>query len=503
MGMSLRRAGELETKGARGWSTSALLLGLLTLAACSQTTVPLPRVLSATAQIREDNQLILEVSVILDREGVIYIEYENSESGRLRTTTTASPGTTHILPIVRLKPQRTYSYQVFAMDERAIAAAGPTGSFTTGRLPTALESITINATGRPTSELVLMDHGDSSQSFMIVIDQDSDIVWYFANPNPYPPQRSGLHGIRQRPNYNLVFYTGRVRTPCCLREITPLGEIVSQLVFNKLDETPHHDFLILADGRIMYLADVTRTIDDSANGGNPETPVTGDAIRIWDPESGTTEEVWNAFDHLSIEDRVVWDTERGVRWTHFNSIQISPSGSIVISSRNRNQVISIDPDFERIEWLLNGPGSTYQFLDPADKFYRQHTASELPNGNILVFDNGVDRPEEEGGEYSRALELALRNNDSTAVKVWEYRSKPDIFSRIISGAFRLENGNTLINFGTTPDVKKIPITVVEVDRDGREVWRLEMLGPSLRNRFRAYPHESIFGETRIDESRKR
>ena len=124
------------------------------------------------------------------------------------------------------------------------------------------------------------------------------------------------------------------------------------------------------------------------------------------------------------------------------------------------------PDFERIEWLLNGPGSTYQFLDPADKFYRQHTASELPNGNILVFDNGVDRPKEEGGEYSRALELALRNYDSTAVKVWEYRSKPDIFSHIISSAFRLENGNTLINFGSTPDVTKIPITVVEVDRDG-------------------------------------
>jgi len=53
------------------------------------------------------------------------------------------------------------------------------------------------------------------------------------------------------------------------------------------------------------------------------------------------------------------------------------------------------------------------------------------------------------------------------------------------------------------DVKKIPITVVEVDRDGKEVWRLEMLGPSLRNRFRAYPHESIFGEIRIDESPKR
>ena len=31
----------------------------------------------------------------------------------------------------------------------------------------------------------------------------------------------------------------------------------------------------------------------------------------------------------------------------------------------------------------------------------------LPNGHVLLFDNGNFKPEEEGGQYSRALELGF------------------------------------------------------------------------------------------------
>ena len=93
--------------------------------------------------------------------------------------------------------------------------------------------------------------------------------------------------------------------------------------------------------------------------------------------------------------------------------------------------------------------------------------------------------------------LGLSDYEITAVKVWECRAEPDIFSSFIISAYRLKNGNTLINFGTTQDVETQPITLVEVGRDGNEVWRLEMSGPTLKNRYRAYPLESIMGESRL------
>ncbi len=458
------------------------------------TPIPPPQVLSTRASTPPQNPLIVNLSISLDRAALVRVEYWNDLVGRSTTATSSMVATEHVVPVVRLRSSTTYSFSVVATDDVGRRSEGAEGTFSTGELPEALASIVFKAEGSPTSELVLMDYRDVERSYLLAVDQSSNIVWYYANPNPFHPQRSSIQTVRQKPDFNLVFYTGSPRRPCCLREITPLGEIVDQLVFSTIDDTPHHDLLILPDGKVLYLAERTTKVDDSANGGGPETNVTGDVIRLWDQRSGTTEELWSAFEHLSIADRVVWGDGQPKRWTHFNSVQMGPRGNIVVSSRNRNQVISISPDFGSVEWYLDGPNATYRIKDPADRFYRQHTASQLPNGNILMFDNGTGRPEEEGGEYSRALELALVDYEGTAVKVWEYRPSPDIFSTRISSAFRMENGNTLVNFGTTPDVTRQPITLVEVDREGQELWKLEMTGPALQSRFRAYPLDSIMGE---------
>ncbi len=68
----------------------------------------------------------------------------------------------------------------------------------------------------------------------------------------------------------------------------------------------------------------------------------------------------------------------------------------------------------------------------------------MPNGNILVFDNGsyrkwTDLP------FSRVIEIDPQTNEI----VWDYRDNPpyNFFSSFISGAQRLPNGNTLITEG--------------------------------------------------------
>ena len=41
---------------------------------------------------------------------------------------------------------------------------------------------------------------------------------------------------------------------------------------------------------------------------------------------------------------------------------------------------------------LGGPSSSFSFPEPGDRFYGQHAVYELPNGHILVFDNGASAP---------------------------------------------------------------------------------------------------------------
>ena len=117
---------------------------------------------------------------------------------------------------------------------------------------------------------------------------------------------------------------------------------------------------------------------------------------------------------------------------------------------------------------------------PADReLYLQHDArwieSAFPGeGNILVFDNGDHR---RGGEYSRVLEIeppvdgageysiAAGEAFSPDAPAWSYQAPEpaDFFSRRLSGANRLPNGNTLICQGGHG-------RFFEVTPDGQIVW---------------------------------
>ena len=422
---------------------------LAALLASAQAESAPPGVVSATATLHPDNSLIAEIAVELDAPGRVYVEY-HGPAGTLRSATTPEPARTVTVPLVRLLPDSVYRYTVVpvAADDTAGTPGTPgsaaEGTFRTRALPPALARL-------------------------------------------------------QKPNHNLVYWeggpTGRF-VNCCLREMDPLGRVVTRLVNNDIDKWAHHDLLILPDEQVLYVAHEIITIDDTEHGGEAETRVLVDSLRGWDQVTHTTEELWDARDHLSLVNRVRWAGDPK-NWLNVNSLALGVRGNVILSLANRNEIISIAPDFRSIEWRLGGPESSYEFADPTDRFYFQHTVSELPNGNILLFDNGRDRPEEEGGHYSRALELALNTYDLIAVKVWEYRHTPDLYSLSRSSAYRLPSGNTLINFETNDsDPQRV---IVEADAEGAVVWQADLRSPTIRNSYRAYPADTIMGERRAEE----
>ena len=58
----------------------------------------------------------------------------------------------------------------------------------------------------------------------------------------------------------------------------------------------------------------------------------------------------------------------------------------------------------------------------------------MPNGNIIVFDNGSFRNYSNENRYSRAVEYKVNDNDKTFEQVWEYGKSRgvDLFSTIVS-----------------------------------------------------------------------
>jgi hypothetical protein len=254
----------------------------------------------------------------------------------------------------------------------------------------------------------------------------------------------------------------------------------------------------------------------------------GTAIRRWDPSAGSDEIVWDPFNFL---DPLTERTDTGSsdpvinsnlsslipcagtslqieEWMHANSLQVAPTGVIVMSVRHLDTVIAISPQFDRIAWRIGRFGSDFAFPNPSDRFYHEHFARLLENGNLLPFDNGDGRPAAEGGQYSRALELALDWDSMTATKVWEYRHQVGAtggapvykYADKVGAAQRLENGNTLVFFGVDFDpmtrVGKNPqiVTLVEADTNPETgaVAVLDMQG--YNPVYRALPVETLFGE---------
>ena len=458
-------------------------------------------VIEHRASITPNNSLIAEVRVTLSGEARIFVEYDNPDAGKFRTAL-SEPATEHTIPIVRLRPESAYAYTVGIQHDDGDVAYGPSGEFVTGPLPAALAVVQTRTSGRSTRPLIATGYFADDKGYLVFWDETGDIVWYYDHKNMDESylQGNSIQTIRQKPNGNLVYMSYL----CCLTEITPLGELVDRIAEGGAAGIPHHDFRLLADERILYPSFAELIIDDSANGGAAETAVNVDELRIWDQRTGKIEKVWDARDFWDVSDpgqRVIWGTDpKG--WTHINSVSVGDRGNFILSSRGRHQVLSLSPDFQTIEWQLGGPDSDYNFPNPRDRFYGQHTAAQLPNGNILLFDNGLHRPEAEGSEYSRALELRLDNNRGAAVKVWEYRYRPDIYSRIISSAFRLDNGNTLVNFGYTQITGIMPLAFVEVDPQGNNVFQVETfqtgVGDAPARRFRASGDlAAIMGETML------
>ena len=450
-------------------------------------------VLRHGAAVSESNALIAEVQVALARAARVFVEYDNPQAGRYRTAVTET-GANHAIPIVRLRAETTYDYTIFVLDGEE-AVAGPEGRFTTGALPPPLAAVTRRVTGRSSQPLIMSNYRRSGgPGYFPIWDEVGATVWYYDQAPQTGP-------IKPLPGGNFILLTRGT-----IVEITPLGEEVNRIERSPRSGGPHHDLTVLADGRVIYPGREILVFDDSANGGSAETTFMVDNVRIWDPASGRIRQVWDskeAWDVLDPDQRMPAPPRDDGRfsWTHLNSITVGPRGNYVLSFRGRQQVVSLSSDFRTIEWQLNGPDSDYEFPNPNDRFYGQHTAAQLDDGNVLLFDNGRGRPDAEGGPYSRALELRLDEAAGTAVKVWEYRLEPDRYAARGGSAYRLSNGNTLVNFSTTA-LDGVPLTVVEAAPDGSEVFRIDTLhldgaSPADRSRGRAFGLEAIMGETML------
>jgi hypothetical protein len=204
--------------------------------------------------------------------------------------------------------------------------------------------------------------------------------------------------------------------------------------------------------------------------------VVADSIGLLD-ESGRELRRWSLFDH---QDQVppddfgpcgcaanFWE-DATIDFSHANSVYPVPNErALILSLRNLSRILKIDVDTGDILWAL-GPDQDFDWLGPEmprDRWFdSQHDVHPLPNGHLLFFDNGSCR---QGytilGAYSRALELAVDEENMTVSIAWEHRTD---YAGAMGNIARLANGNTFIAGGWGG-------YLIEVKPDQTEIWKLQ------------------------------
>ena len=249
------------------------------------------------------------------------------------------------------------------------------------------------------------------------------------------------------PNGNLLTHNdGR-----WLEELGPSGDVLWRWEGEEgFDLNTHHDFCNVDGKEIVHLARIEEPVREGffLKGTEPDRMLTDLVLRI----NRQGEILWrfSLSDHIREISELsglplpipYGEQSEGIfrpcgraDWAHTNTVEVLPAtplgerddrfrqGNILLSFRALDIIAIIDPERDSFVWCY-GLG----VLDG------QHQPTMLPNGNILLFDNGSYRG------YSIAREI----EPDTGRIVWEYEDGDRFFSPFRSGVQRLPNGNTLI-----------------------------------------------------------
>ena len=290
--------------------------------------------------------------------------------------------------------------------------------------------------------------------------------------------------------------------------------------YSSEDFLAHHDAEMLPNGNVLFLVwERTSVSEAQALGINAHFDTFTEALIEVNPVSNEIVWEWHSLDHLvqdvdsNLPNFGIINENPQLIDHNYNILVDEYGGDIMhangIDYDEDNDLIFVSVNFYGEVWVIDhsttsteagthtggnygkGGDLIYRFGNPeaynhdygTQLFHKVHFPNLLENnvpgqGNMLVFVNGS---EQQSTVYELRLpetyELKLDQSNEPEV-VWSF-SHPELYAAIISGAVRLENGNTLICEGD--------FGFWEVTQDKEVVWKYN--GGGEQRYWRAYNYK--------------
>jgi arylsulfate sulfotransferase len=277
-------------------------------------------------------------------------------------------------------------------------------------------------------------NGNPTPQTPFLFDAFGDIRWYLDfRASPVLNKLFYDDGMELLQNGNLYFGDGNSNK---IYEIDFLGTIINTWDFP--DYSFHHEVHEKPNGN--FIVTVTKVISSTIEDYIIEIDrTTKQIIRVWDL-------------NLSLQNNRFTLLNNPYDWIHVNAVTYDPSDNTIIISGRTQGLIKLDQD-NKVVWILgchkgwgnsgNGIDLKNFLLQPLDANnqpitnpdvldgninhpdfewnWYQHAPSIMPNGNVMLFDNGWNNRNFSGsGQYSRAVDYAINSTNKTVKQVWEY-----------------------------------------------------------------------------------
>ena len=417
------------------------------------------------------NTLSLWISWKTNRPTTAAVEFGKGGVLTHRTRGSAAAGLEHKVLVIGLHELTAYSWRAVSHTGAGEQVISATKKYTTRAQPAHIPygKVTVHDPRRAWDGWTLMSVNACVRSGLIITwDQDfpPTAVMYDMAGRPVWYNAHGLGRIGDARYYSdgkLLFSSMAdvVEKKPSAVEVDLSGKILwtgPTQPFLQVDKSYHHHFERLPGG--TYLTATQKQIGKTL--GDLLVELDSSHKVLWS---------WSSFDHLRPD--ITMDTSSyGVyAWTHINAMVMdSKSDWALLGARNLSTIFKIRKSTGRVLWAL-GEGRDFA-ADPEAEFpwfQQPHGLERLPNGNLIMLDNGhLSRG------WSRAVEYAIDEKSRTSRIVWQYRGAEDerFYSNYWGDADRLPNGNTLISVGTWKTGASSRF--FEVTQEGRKVWEMQL-----------------------------
>lgn len=302
-----------------------------------------------------------------------------------------------------------------------------------------------------------------------MMDQFGDIRWYL-DFTDHPQLRNLGYDVGVERLANGNFYFGDWSTSA-IYEVDVFGKVINSWGFPGYSF--HHNVIEKPDGN--FLVTVNKEGSLHQNGG---MTVEDHIIEI-DRETGDIIQEWDLRESLD-ENRIALANaleDDYIDWIHVNAIVYDETDNTIILSGRTQGVVKLDYG-NNVVWILGphegwgenrrGDDLNSFLLTPLDANgaiitnenillgfenhpdfewnWYQHAPHFMPNGNLMLFDNGDRRNFTGEASYSRAVEYIIDEDAMTVKQIWQYGKERGLstYASIVSDVDYHEAENTVL-----------------------------------------------------------